>query len=36
MIDDLVQRGYQPAVTPVPDPARGAVILAERALTGEG
>jgi N-acetylglucosamine kinase-like BadF-type ATPase len=32
MIDGLTQRGYQPIVTPVPDPARGAVILAERAL----
>ena len=36
MIDDLVRRGYQPAVIPVPDPARGAVILAERALAGPG
>ncbi|HZW32302.1 MAG TPA: BadF/BadG/BcrA/BcrD ATPase family protein [Isosphaeraceae bacterium] len=36
MSDDLVRRGYQPAVTPVPDPARGAVILAERALAGDG
>jgi N-acetylglucosamine kinase-like BadF-type ATPase len=32
MVDGLVQQGYQPAVTPVPDPVRGALILAERAL----
>jgi N-acetylglucosamine kinase-like BadF-type ATPase len=36
MIDDLVPRGYQPAVTLVPDPVRGAVILAERALASGG
>ena len=30
MIDDLVGRGYQPALTAVPEPARGAVILAGR------
>jgi N-acetylglucosamine kinase-like BadF-type ATPase len=35
MIDDLAQRGYQPAVTLVPDPARGAVILAERARASD-
>ena len=28
MIDGLVGRGYQPALTAVPEPARGAVILA--------
>jgi N-acetylglucosamine kinase-like BadF-type ATPase len=32
MIDSLAQRGYPAVVTPVPDPARGAIILAERAL----
>jgi N-acetylglucosamine kinase-like BadF-type ATPase len=32
LIDGLTRRGYQPAVIPVPDPVRGAVILAERAL----
>jgi N-acetylglucosamine kinase-like BadF-type ATPase len=32
MIDDLIGRGYQPALTTVPEPARGAVILADRAL----
>ncbi len=32
MIDTLDQRGYQPSLTLVPDPVRGAVILAERAL----
>ena len=32
MIDALVQRGYQPSLTLVPDPVRGAVILAERTL----
>jgi N-acetylglucosamine kinase-like BadF-type ATPase len=32
MIDDLIGRGYQPALTAVPEPARGAVILAGRAL----
>lgn len=36
MVDDLTQLGYQPVVTPVPDPARGAVILAERALAADG
>jgi N-acetylglucosamine kinase-like BadF-type ATPase len=35
MIDDLIHRGYQPAVMLVPDPVRGAVILAERALAGD-
>jgi len=35
MIDGLTRQGYQPAVTPVPDPARGAVILAERALAAD-
>ena len=29
MIDCLTQKGYQVSVTPVPDPVRGAVILAE-------
>ena len=28
----LIRQGYQPAVTPVPDPVLGAVVLAERAL----
>jgi N-acetylglucosamine kinase-like BadF-type ATPase len=32
MIDDLIGRGYQPALTAVPEPVRGAVILAGRAL----
>jgi len=32
MLDDLAGRGYDPALTPVPEPARGAVILAARAL----
>jgi N-acetylglucosamine kinase-like BadF-type ATPase len=32
MIDALDQRGYQPTLTLVPDPVRGAVILAEREL----
>ncbi len=36
MLDDLVGRGYQPALTAVPEPARGAVILAGRALAEEG
>jgi N-acetylglucosamine kinase-like BadF-type ATPase len=35
MIDDLIGRGYQPALTTVPEPARGAVILAGRALADE-
>ena len=35
MIDDLAGRGYQPALTAVPEPARGAVILAGRALDAE-
>ena len=35
MIDDLTRRGYQVAVTPVADPVRGAVILAERVLIAE-
>ena len=35
MIDGLTRQGYQPAVTPVPDPARGAIILAERALAAD-
>jgi hypothetical protein len=34
MLDDLAARGYQPALTAVPDPARGAVLLAGRALAG--
>ena len=33
MIDNLSRQGYQLTVTPVADPVRGAVILAERALT---
>jgi N-acetylglucosamine kinase-like BadF-type ATPase len=33
MIDRLNRQGYQVDVTPVTDPVRGAVILAERALT---
>jgi len=32
MIDGLTRRGYDVAVTPVPDPVRGAVVLAERVL----
>ncbi len=32
MIDDLTRQGYQLTVTPVADPVRGAVILAECAL----
>jgi N-acetylglucosamine kinase-like BadF-type ATPase len=32
LVDGLARLGYEPAVTPVPDPARGAIILAERAL----
>jgi N-acetylglucosamine kinase-like BadF-type ATPase len=32
MIDDLIARGYRPALTPVPEPARGAIILARRAV----
>ncbi len=32
MLDDLIGRGYRPALTAVPEPARGAVILAGRAL----
>ena len=35
MIDDLTRQGYQLAVTPVADPVRGAVILAERMLIAE-
>jgi N-acetylglucosamine kinase-like BadF-type ATPase len=35
MLDDLAGRGYQPALTLVPEPARGAVILAGRALAGD-
>ena len=33
MIDHLIRQGYQVAVTPVPDPVRGAIILAEQVLT---
>jgi N-acetylmuramic acid 6-phosphate etherase len=36
MLDDLAGRGYQPALTLVPEPTRGAVILAGRALAGGG
>ena len=32
MIDGLTRKGYQVSVTAVPDPVRGAVILAERGL----
>ena len=32
MIDELTRRGYQLAVTPVAEPVRGAIILAERML----
>ncbi len=32
MLDNLGRKGYQPSVTPVHDPVRGAVVLAERAL----
>jgi N-acetylglucosamine kinase-like BadF-type ATPase len=35
MIDDLIGRGYQPALTAVPEPAHGAVILAGRALADD-
>jgi N-acetylglucosamine kinase-like BadF-type ATPase len=35
MIDDLTRRGYQVAMTPVADPVRGAVILAQRMLNTE-
>ena len=35
MIDGLASRGYQPALTAVPEPARGAVILAGRALADD-
>ena len=35
MIDDLIARGYQPALTAVPEPARGAVILAGRVLAAD-
>jgi hypothetical protein len=33
MIDDLIGRGYQPTLTIVPEPARGAVMFAGCALT---
>ena len=36
MLDDLNRRGYQPALTAVPEPARGAVLLAGRALADDG
>ena len=32
MLDSLAGRGYQPALTLVPDPVKGALIIAERAL----
>jgi N-acetylglucosamine kinase-like BadF-type ATPase len=35
MIDDLTRRGYQVGMTPVADPVRGAVILAERVIGAE-
>ncbi len=36
MTDGLTRQSYQAAVTLVPDPVRGAVLLAERALAAEG
>jgi hypothetical protein len=36
MLEDLVGRGNQPALTAVPEPARGAVVLAGRALAADG
>lgn len=36
MLDDLAGRGYEPALTPVPEPARGAVILAGKTLADGG
>ncbi len=30
MLDELIARGYEPALTDVPEPARGAVVLARR------
>ena len=33
MLDGLAGRGFRPALTLVPDPVRGALILAERAMT---
>jgi hypothetical protein len=36
LTDGLAQAGYQPAITLVPDPVLGAVMLAERALTAHG
>ncbi len=35
LIEGLARQGYQPSVTHVPDPVRGAVVLAERALAAE-
>jgi N-acetylglucosamine kinase-like BadF-type ATPase len=35
LIDSLMERGYEPAVALVPDPVRGAVLLAERAVAAE-
>ena len=35
LIEGLARQGYQPTVTHVPDPVRGAVMLAERALAAE-
>jgi N-acetylglucosamine kinase-like BadF-type ATPase len=35
MLDDLAARGYRPDLIPVPEPARGAVLLAARALPEE-
>ena len=32
MISHLVGQGYEPDITPVTDPVRGALILAEQAL----
>ena len=35
LIEGLARQGYQPTVTHVPDPVRGAVVLAERSLLAE-
>jgi N-acetylglucosamine kinase-like BadF-type ATPase len=34
MLDDLAARGYRPELTEVPEPARGAVLIARRTLDG--
>jgi N-acetylglucosamine kinase-like BadF-type ATPase len=36
MVDRLVERGYEVDLTPVTDPVRGALILAEKILTARG